>query len=313
MAANASHASSEGDPDLVHRCNGTIHRLIKRTGNKYLCCVDGSDASDLAFKVLKALLKPSDTILMFHAYRKKRTGDLEFDPNDIRRKYTQHLTSSVRPPSRFEFEWVERKNNETVLEALQKHLGTYEFSWEALRPKAPPDFIILGQNGRKGPKSNPTALGTNSDLALRSVHAPCIIAKKYIPSGARKFILFVNGSLSSRIGFEILVQLICSRDTFTVVHVANKSEEEETKEDDAHVAEMREYFEEELDKYGPRYCSFVATHIKHGQAVNERMVEYVNASGCDIMALAPRAKDFLSSTSEYVISHVNCCVILCKN
>jgi len=313
MAANVLK-KSEGDPDFVHRCNGTINRMIKKSGNKFLCCVDGSDASDLAFKVLKALLKPNDTLLLFHAYRKKRTGDLEFDPVDIRRKYTQHLTTSVRPPSRFEFEWVQRKNFETVLHALQQHLNTYEYSWEALRDRTPPDFVIMGQNGRKGIKTkNPTALGTNSDLALRTVHVPCIIAKKFVTTGPRKFVYFVNGSLSSKLGFEILNQMVCSRDTFTLVHVANKSEHEETKEDDEHVREMRQYYEEELDKYGPRNCSFVATHIKDGQSAKERMVEYVNSNEPDLLALAPRAKNFLSSTTEYVISNVRCCVILCKN
>jgi nucleotide-binding universal stress UspA family protein len=307
-------ADGAGDPDFVDRCNGTVHRMIKKGGNKYLCAVDGSDAAHLAFQFMMSLVRPIDSVLIFHAYRAKRTGKMEYEPDVVLKKYTQHMTASMHPTSQYEFVWQERKSDEGLIHTLQEHLGTYEYSWEAFRPKAPPDFVILGQHGRlQVPMNTPTSLGTIASLALRTVHVPCIIAKKYITSGPRQFVFFVNGSLSSKLGFEILVQMVRSRDTLTLVHVANKLEEEETKEDDAHVAEMREYFEEELDKYGPRKCSFVATHIKPGQAIKERMVEYVNTAEPDLMVMAPRAKDFLSSTTEYVVSHVYCSLILCKN
>ena len=334
----------EGNPDFIDRCNGTVHRMIKKGGNKYMCCVDGSDAGHLAYQFMMSLLRSNDSVLVFHGYRSKRTGDHEYDPEDVLRKYTQHMTASRHPTSQYELVFTERGNDESIIDALQNHLGTYEYSWEALRPRVPPDFVVLGKNktsrrllvclsisvfillfcykfyycvGQHGrlqvPMHSSTSLGSVAKLALRTVHVPCIIAKKYITTGPRKFVYFVNGSLSSKVGFEIIIQMMRSRDTFTVVHVANKSEHEETKEDDEHVRAIREHYEEELDKYGPRNCSFVATHIKDGQSAKERMVEYVNSNEPDLLALAPRAKDFLSSTTEYVVTHVPCCVILCKN
>ena len=93
----------------------------------------------------------------------------------------------------------------------------------------------------------------------------------------------------------------------------DKTEEDESKSDSAEVGDIKAYYEEELDKYGPRHCSFEVVNVKSGLSIKERMMEYVNSNEPDLMALAPRAKEFLSSTTEYAIANVSCSVVLCKN
>lgn len=153
MNAHVSHKTSKkkleadgrGDPDFIDRCNGTIHRMIKKGGNKYLCCIDGSEAAHLAYQFMMSLLRPNDSVLLFHSYRAKQIEDMEYNPDDVLRRYTQHMTASLLPPSQYEFVWSERGMDQSVLESLQKHLSTYEYSWEAPRPKVPPDFVVIGK------------------------------------------------------------------------------------------------------------------------------------------------------------------------
>jgi hypothetical protein len=60
-------------------------------------------------------------------------------------------------------------------------------------------------------------------------------------------------------------------------------------------------------------CRFVVHHTPRDLSVKEAITNFVNESDCDFFAIAPRAKNAMSSVSDYVINHVACNIILCKN
>jgi hypothetical protein len=301
-----------GEDSLPGACAGSARRIIRKPGHRFMCCIDGSDASEIAYKLVKHMMKPSDTLTMFHAYKPDRHALSEYDPEDIKLKYKNQLIGDIQPSRRFSLEWREREKGQSVFSAVQGHLKR--------DPDSSPDFLVFGQTGRKGIKQDqPTSLGSNADLAVRSLHIPCIIAKKHLHSDPRHYIYTANSSLSSKCGFDILLQLVRSCDTLTVVYVVDFTEvskfngETRNSPSQEQMDEMRAYYDEELYKYGPRQCSFVISYVAENRSVAEHIAEYVNEKNPDFLALAPRAKDDLSPTTDYLIGHVRASIILCKN
>jgi hypothetical protein len=65
--------------------------------------------------------------------------------------------------------WVDREG-ESVNTILHKAVDPEYFMKNALEPSplpGPPDLIIMGQHGRKGPKDTVSEIGTTADQALR--------------------------------------------------------------------------------------------------------------------------------------------------
>lgn len=303
-----------GEEDLVSESAATenVRRLIRKPGHRFMCCVDGSEASEMAYKLVKHMMKPSDTLTMFHAHFTDPHAISEYSADDIRRKYEKQLIGDISPSKRWSLEWCKRAKGETVFSAVQSYLER--------ETSKPPDFLVFGQTGRKGIKqAHPTSLGSNADLAVRSLHIPCIIAKRHLHSEPRSYIYTANASLCSKCGFDILLQMVRSCDTLTVLYCVDFTERSRFDGDTSNTPsqeqmdEMRNYYESELYKYGPRTCSFVQSYVAENLTVARHIADYVNEKDPDFLALAPRAKDDLSPTTDYLISHVRASIILCKN
>lgn len=301
-----------GEVTLPGMCTGNARRLMRKPGHRFMCCVDGSEASELAYKLVKHMLKPSDHVTMFHAFKTDKHVLHEYDPEDIRLKFKNQLIGDVQPSKRFSLEWVERAKGQSVFSSVQGYLKH--------DPEAAPDFLVFGQTGRKGIKQeHPTSLGSNADLAVRSLHIPCIIAKKHLHSEPRHYIFTANASLSSKCGFDIILQLVRSCDTLTVLYVVDFTERSRSDGDTTNtptqgqIEALRSYYDEELYKYGPRTCNCTVSYVAENLTVAQHITEYVNDKNPDFLALAPRAKDDLSPTTDYLIGHVRASIILCKN
>ena len=178
---------------------------------------------------------------------------------------------------------------------------------ETLTEEDNTNFVVMGHHGRKGPKSSPAHVGSNTDLALRGLHVPTIIIKKFIPRGPRSFLLCVDDSDLSRRGLDILLRLVNPRDSIACVHFTSRESDHQRSES------LRRSYEEDLEMYGPLQSSFQLVEKPMGKPLTHAIADFVNDSDCDFFAIAPRARHRLSSISEYVVNHVACSVILCKN
>jgi nucleotide-binding universal stress UspA family protein len=218
-----------------------------------------------------------------------------FRPSQIEEKYSNELIASI-PSDRYSVTLKDREGR-AVFPVLQ----------DALKSEGHVDFVVMGHHGRKGPKSSPTSLGSNTDLALRGLHVPCLIVKRPIPRGPRSFVMCVDDSELSRRGLDILLRLVNPRDSLLCVHFPTMDS------DPAQCEAMQRSYEEELEIYGPIGSSFRLVEKPMGKAITHAMVDFVNDSECDLFAIAPRARHRLSSISDYVVNHVQCSVMLCKN
>ena len=158
------------------------------------------------------------------------------------------------------------------------------------------------------------SLGSTADMALRSVHLPCIIAKKNCPKDSpRVFILAVNFSDNSKKGLDILLRLVSSRDTLQLLFIQKPETNIEK------IGILQSYYEDQLNRYGPSDSHFIKILIDHHQTVVDTILSYVNdghgSITPDFLALSPRAiPDRIHSTiTETLINGANTSIILCKN
>ena len=160
------------------------------------------------------------------------------------------------------------------------------------------------------------------------------------------FVIAVDGSENSRIGFEIAMALMNPRDTLHCITVTKQTSSTESKGDskggdeedeegnDLHAKAMeilssqidaakehglsmsvdgiRNYYTTELENYGPAVSEFIHLTCSDGQSVAERLVEYSDSVKADFFAISPRSHMVFTSVTEYVITNANANIILCK-
>lgn len=137
-----------------------------------------------------------------------------------------------------------------------------------------------------------------------TLHIPGIIIKRPIPKTAKSYIYAVNNSLRSKKGLDLLLQLLGPRDSLRCVHFTNPDDVDN---------DIEEYYKDELLENAPVNSEFVCIHKTPGDPLTHVIVDYVNNELPDFFVIAPRAKKELSSITEYIMNHVMCNVILCKN
>mmetsp|Transcript_4051 Transcript_4051/g.6279 ORF Transcript_4051/g.6279 Transcript_4051/m.6279 type:complete len:393 (+) Transcript_4051:121-1299(+) len=299
------------EADFTLTCKTVADRISSKGALTFLCCVDGSDAADLAFKTVLHMRRKRDILVMFHAYceEKVKTTLPNFKPDAIRSRYESQLIAQI-PSSQYAFQW-ETRGNRSVLGTLISLLKRYKLDSQKLfLPTAScPDFVVLGYAGRKGPKSGPTTLGSTADLALRSLTVPCIIAKKPAQDGPRKYIMAVNRSPESETGLDVLMRLIYPRDSLICVHVTRRHENDT---DTTEEQRVKQYYETQLTRFAPLDSQFITLDVPLGENSKDVLVEYVNNLDPDYFAIAPRAKPSLSSMTEFLIKNIRTSLILCK-
>jgi nucleotide-binding universal stress UspA family protein len=298
------------EPQFVDACKAVTESISSKNALTFLCCVDGSDAADLAFDNVLHMRRKIDCLILFHAFSDAKSRELPpaFRPNDIRNKYEAKLVATLTP-SKYSLHWEER-GDRSALKSLVDIINSYtDDSHPAFQPSAVrPDFVVMGYAGRKGPKTSPTTLGSTADLALRSLTLPCIIIKKPPNDENRKIIMAVSASTElGQTGLDVLLRLVRPRDQLRLIFVIR------SEQNHADVTRVSHYYEEELRKVGPVDSMFVPLTVPvSGGHVKDVLVEYVNEEAPDFFAISPHAKPSLSSMTEYLIQNVKSSIILCK-
>mmetsp|Transcript_3619 Transcript_3619/g.5618 ORF Transcript_3619/g.5618 Transcript_3619/m.5618 type:complete len:399 (-) Transcript_3619:280-1476(-) len=317
------------DERFLKDCKHAVNSISSKGGISFLCCVDGSPPSDQAYNLCLALMRRHDYLCVFHAFADNEQEEADTLKARIQRQVLDLDSSPVANLSSSQVALhFEDRYSRTPLRVLQDLLGhcrhrhhdhggyghgSVECDHLMSPGYRPPDFVVLGHAGVGAGSDGafPTSLGSTSELALRSVHVPCIVAKQSCPvQGPRRFAMAVNFSECSRQGLETVRRLIQPRDSLVLLFVVRPHVDPEK------AVKIEEYYQEDLQKYGPVDSKFVAIHIDTHHTVESTIIDFVNGpQRPDFIALAPRAKPSRehSAITEYVIINSRASVILCKN
>ena len=136
------------------------------SGVKWNVTVDGSDMSEIAFKmVFNSLIKEEDFMTVSHVFSNSKDYlSHTFKPEYIKQHFESLLigTHSTK--------WS------LVWEHLDKGLTTKEHIMK-IADENNANFLVLGYHGRKGPKEDPTLLGSAVEYMAHNPVCPTIVVK----------------------------------------------------------------------------------------------------------------------------------------
>mmetsp|Transcript_16693 Transcript_16693/g.16789 ORF Transcript_16693/g.16789 Transcript_16693/m.16789 type:complete len:498 (-) Transcript_16693:262-1755(-) len=311
--------------DFRKLCVTTVEKIHMKNAHTWMCAVDGSEASEIAYKTTMRLRRRTDHVCLYHAYSEKNDSlPIEMKQENVRTKYETQLISSL-PLTRFSFYWVDRKTSITqaiidLVEEYQKAIYT-NTAHSPLRVL--PDFFVLGYSGnnQSGLYLNENQLQSNSNksensvksfdssytsFVLRSIPFPTIIAKRLCPDGVRTYMMAVDDSKISKRGFDLLLTMINPRDTLICVHV----EVDQSDISSAGIQEEEKWDQEEGDKIerdeekGSGFEADLKSEIKQlssNPAIAS--IQFKESRADDYYALSPCASPVpFPSTSKYISS-----------
>jgi hypothetical protein len=248
----------------------------KKHALKFICCVDGSEGSDLAFKTTMRLWKRHDHVILFHAFHESKQNELPplYRAQNVKQRYEGQVFERGIPSNQMIFQF-EDKGKYNTFTVLRNYLLMFRYTWESsgmasthfqqssmtdatsqYMSLVPPDFILVGYNGRtvKGKQTTNSnsnksdeggsnlktstsqdelflTMGSTTNITFRNLQIPCIICKRQIPyavshgkSSNRTFsrpltyVMAIDHTPHSKNGLEILLQLIRSCDSLKLIH-----------------------------------------------------------------------------------------------
>lgn len=153
------------DEDFANNCHSIGHHIAKKGSLLLICCIDGSDQSDEAFRSALNMRGKYDHLCVFHAYRgdKPDLQPASWRPKQLESKYDCELIGHI--PARLHSLIFKDRVGQPVLEVLKSTLAS-SYTESSELPMSP-DLVIMGHHGRKGPKAERTTLGSTTDQALR--------------------------------------------------------------------------------------------------------------------------------------------------
>jgi hypothetical protein len=312
---------------------GGIHSL------NFLCCVDGSQKSVIAFENMLSFTEKIEFVEIFHAFHAQDENPLQMDEDVVARGaegvkiqsfYERRLKEMLSSTS-YSFSLHERFDRTPfhVLSDLLEPSPTAETKEDERSPNrlAKPDFIFLGYTAQQNESSSSlTLLGSTADIALRSIHFPCVVCKKSPTVSPSRFpgttiskscVMMINFSKNSKTGLMLLLPLLSPHDSLRLVYFAKPDVSQKS------IDTLTSFYQTQLDSYGPGTSEIKIISIGTDEKVGERIVEYCNErtqrtswreeEEVDFLAIAPREKLLIAQPlTEYVLEHVRCNVILCK-
>lgn len=134
-------------------------------------------------------------------------------PSSIREAYETNCLTRY-PADRYRVVTISKEEGDSTRETIAHFVNHAGF-----------DFLVVGMVGRKGPKLDPTILGSAADYSLRSAHCSSVIIKKPV-SGPARFLVGVDGSERSHKTAEMIVNLAEAEDEVVIIHVNDDDAED---------------------------------------------------------------------------------------
>ena len=265
--------------------------------------VDGSEIAHMAFQTALFLRQPEDKIDVFHVSSPAKDYlPYDLQPDYIAENYDNMLIASV-PSDRRSVSIFEKKDGQSTKGAVCEYINNAEQKT---------DFLVVGCAGRKGPKSDPTILGSTTDYSLRQAHCSSIIIKKKMEKFATsdkrpkgKFMACVDGSDNSHKAYLETCRLAYETDDVVILYIY--SAEAQTGHDDG---------ESKADDITKKYEEFGRGTVKIVQKVSgttigkqilsiaeEEEVDFVVVGADGMSAYLNGTKNPLGSVSDYIAKH----------
>lgn len=189
--------------------------MVTASGNKFFVAVDGSESSFTAFEMMRdGLFKAGDDVEVAHiSNANKQNVPFHYRPKAIAARYQGELLK------------MERSEEDFVCEEIRLGLSTKETMME-LASEREASMMVVGYHGRKGPKSDPTVLGTAVQFLGVEAAAPVAIVKvrncrQNKPEGAFKWAVCFDGADCSLAGFDQVFKIMDkNKDSLEVITVA---------------------------------------------------------------------------------------------
>lgn len=188
-------------------------KVLKKFSNTFLICCDGSQFGDAAYKSAMHLRKPIDHVILYHSYTSSQnTMTPAYKMNEVKLKYESQLIGSLTT-DKYSLCFQERPEEMSKLDALtnlSRDILNHTLSGKNIPNMGShePDFIILGYSGRRSEIENAKVMGSATDIALRKIHIPCIIAKTVCPKDSKVYVACITNNERCRTALKILFTLV---------------------------------------------------------------------------------------------------------
>uniref|UniRef100_A0A7S1ULI9 UspA domain-containing protein n=1 Tax=Phaeomonas parva TaxID=124430 RepID=A0A7S1ULI9_9STRA len=289
------------------KCRASVLQTTQKAKLHYMVFVDGSDGAHRAFETAMGMRKSGDFVSIVHIDTDKPDMPAHFTSSAVKEKY-ELICAGTMPKSRYVIKLVQKPSNLSTKNFICRWVNKEDQTQR-------PDFVVSGITGRKGEKEDPHVLGSVTDLGLRRIWTPCVVAKTPEPQDAttpRQYAVLVNGTDRAFEGYQLALNVRKQRDQLTVVHFYNDGEQQ-TKEHIDTLDGIRDRYEAEIAQQGLVNVSFAAVNLPDGYMLGESMTEWLQENSIDFAVLATRPREEFGSVSEHIIKNGNMNVILAKH
>ena len=305
---------------------------------KFLIGIDGSEGAHLGFTAAMELfnVNTNDSIEVLHIFDKSKAY-LPFDlkPEYIRQQYDllllpvpteQKAVTLIAKPDDPDADF---SNFEIVTKSGTKGLVcryANDPSWpdgiDGVPTHDKPDLLVVGFIGRKGPKQDPTILGSCVDYSIRSAACSSLVVKKRgvtSTDNTRKYCVAVDGSAASHHAFvEALRVMDRIVDEIVVVTFCSANR---TREDAKRDTDLMTQYDLALGEVGCKRGGVKLVEkevgVSFGRALsafafdNDIGVLCVGADGMKAFSEG-RSSTHLGSVSDYCVKHAKCSVLIAQ-
>lgn len=277
------------------------------SGIKWDVCVDGSDISLDAFKIVfDELWRDGDFMIVSHVFSNDKDYlSIRYKPDNLKQHYETHLIGTHSS------KWI------MVWEHLQKGLTTKEHLNKIAKDNEA-DFIVMGYHGRKGEKEDPTLLGSAVEYMAHHPVCTALVVKspekrKEKADGGFRWLVCSDGSEKSYKALRETIRLMDKEVDHLIVLVVNLSSLN-TQDIELKTSEICE--EENVKDH-----KFETIDRDSDEKTYESIVDYINVDDTDYIDFVTVANQgsgykmhlepkYLGSVAKGVLCNAKCNVVL---
>mmetsp|Transcript_10661 Transcript_10661/g.20675 ORF Transcript_10661/g.20675 Transcript_10661/m.20675 type:complete len:255 (+) Transcript_10661:128-892(+) len=205
------------------------------------------------------LLHPNDRIVVVHVFDNTKT----YLAPELRSEFIYRTTESeLMPyfkPTQYSLVWVGRDPNKTTRQQLLE-LAEYNRA----------DVMVVGFHGRRGPKQDPTVMGSAVDFSLQQGSFSLLIVKNQLHrtrvlNGSFNWVVLTDGSAKAEKSFKTAISMMQrERDNLYVIHGRTNPTES-----------LRHSYESHFPTYGVNGV-YIDLDIKRSSFIDQ-LIDFLNS------------------------------------
>jgi nucleotide-binding universal stress UspA family protein len=254
---------------------------------KWNVACDGSDNSEIAFDItLNNLMKEEDYIIVSHVFQSHKDYlSYKLKPENIKQDAEAKLSG------RHSSTWT------SIWEHREKDLSTKEHIMQIAK-SSHTDCLVLGFVGRKGPKEDPTLLGSAVEYMAHNPVCPCLIIKddeqrSAKENGAYRWLVCSDGSEKSYNSLRETIRIIDKSKDEIVILVVEIS--------NVHVKDIEKETSKILEEADVKHHKFETIERDSDEKTFEAIVDYVNVDDTpyiDFVTVANQGSGYKSHSEK---------------